>query len=179
MRLIHLLDTLVRSEPCKTVRTFHWLVVTSFLNSSPLHSRGRHDDFKRTNPRASECSSHAVSAFCAARYERDSHLPASAGCQTVYSLHGLKHDCVRVVRNPETVEEAAETVLTSADAVRRGFEAIQSGQVLRLDVPKVVLNATLLITTSNVEVRGRPERTRMLCPSDGSALIIRFVTSGC
>ena len=106
-------------------------------------------------------------------------LMGLAGCQTVYSVHGLEHDCVRVVRNAETVEEAAETVLTSADAVKQAFEAIQSGQVLRLDVPKVVLNATLLITTSNVEVRGRPERTRMLCPSDGSALIIRFVTSGC
>ena len=84
---------------------------------------------------------------------------------------------MRVVLCVWTVEEAAETVLTSADGVKQAFEALQSGDVLRLDVADVVLNATLHINVSNVELRGRREMTRVRCPSEGNALIIRSVAS--
>ena len=78
-----------------------------------------------------------------------------------------------LVGGADTADGAEEIVLLSTEAVESAFEALQSGQVLRLDVAEVVLSTTLLIEVSNVELRGRPGLTRMLCPSDGSVLIIR------
>ena len=104
-------------------------------------------------------------------------LAASVGCQTVYSVHVSQHELVHVARCAGTVEEAAEAVLTSADGVKRALEVLQDGKVLRLDVAELVLDATLLINSSNVELRGRPGKTCVQCPSDDSALIIRSVAS--
>ena len=78
----------------------------------------------------------------------------------------------------ETVEQVDAIVLTSSAGIEQGLKELQSGQTLFLDVDVFAPNATLLIVASNVELRGRPERTAVLCPRDGSALTVRFVESG-
>ena len=70
-----------------------------------------------------------------------------------------------------------ELLLTSQAEVQEALRSLQDGQTLSLEVLAVRLNATVTLASSNIAIRASSDRTRIFCPSDGGAFVIKCLQS--
>ena len=84
---------------------------------------------------------------------------------------GNKFLC-RTGQDASPVPASAHDVLASQESALEALWALEDGQTLRLGVPEVQLNATVVISASHIIIRGAPGMTRVGCPPAGNVFIV-------